>query len=549
MIIQKLRPYLSLLCKIFLIGLLVQFFLQTFITFQLGRNGAFWSAVRMRKEFILFLFIIAIILALIPKLPEYINIVKKNGGEHSKEGKRLTRNGLRTCFKRYSIPQFLTIFLITTIVFFLIAILIQKMGLSTFILSFKYDLLPFLIFGLGACLAFLFFTEKDKDIFEIYKKLIIISLRWGVCRRVLIYLMPNGLKFFGFDPFTFEGTIGARPPAAYYTLIKPFFPGSHVRNGFLFERPISFGFWLIAFFPLFALTYLRKKTIKKQIGYGFLFWLLVLSTRSRAAIAVIGLEFIALTLIIHRKQLKKYLRIILTLGLIGGAGVFYYGQKIFAREHSNTGHVVLLVEGRKLAQTNLLRGWGAGYSGPASHQLCYTASETIDIFTQLNQISHPDPRCETIRKVNITHQISTYGYNPENQYLQIIMEYGLLGLLFRLTTLCRILYYSIKTIQKYRKTEKSSYQQFLYWSILGFGIGLLGLCIEGMLLHSLVDRMVVYPFFLLYGLTIGLREKVKDVPFIPVLKEKKKKGKVAKKKTSKKKKKKQTPSKKRRKHA
>ncbi|MDR2415239.1 MAG: hypothetical protein LBD75_01110 [Candidatus Peribacteria bacterium] len=48
--------------------------------------------------------------------------------------------------------------------------------------------------------------------------------------------MPNGLKFFGYDHFTFEGTIGARPPAAYYTLINKGF----VRNQFLFERPISF---------------------------------------------------------------------------------------------------------------------------------------------------------------------------------------------------------------------------------------------------------------------------------------------------------------------
>lgn len=44
-----------------------------------------------------------------------------------------------------------------------------------------------------------------------------------------------------------------------------------------------------------------------------------------------------------------------------------------------------------------------------------------------------------------------------------------------------------------------------------------------MVLHSLVDRMVVYPFFLLYGITIGLREKEKDIPFIPEKKEKKKK--------------------------
>jgi hypothetical protein len=32
-------------------------------------------------------------------------------------------------------------------------------------------------------------------------------------------------------------------------------------------------------------------------------------------------------------------------------------------------------------------------------------------------------RCELIRKENVKNQISTYGFNPENQYLQVLMEY------------------------------------------------------------------------------------------------------------------------------
>lgn len=516
--IQKLKPFLILLCKIFLIGLLIQFFVQTFVTFQLGRDGSIRSAIRMWKEFILLIFLIAVGYAVITNIPNYIKQIKQQDNTN-----KVTWTGLRGCFKKYSIIQFIILFIVTSLLFFLIAILIQKVGIGTFVLSFKYDLLPFFIFGLGACLAFLFFGEKDKDIFEIYKKLIIFSIWGGIFWRVLIYLMPNGLKFFGFDPFNFEGTIGSKPPAAYYTLISPHLQWSYVRNGFLFERPISFGFWLIAFFPVFALAYLRKKPIKKQIGYSILFGLLVLSTRSRAAIGIFGIEFIALALIIHWKQLKKYLWLIITLGIIGGAGILYYGQRFFAREHSNTGHIMLIVEGRNLAKNNLITGRGAGYSGPASHQICYTPQEKIDIFADIESISHPNPRCEEIRKVNIEHQISTYGYNPENQYLQIVMEYGFVGLLFWLVLLWWILYYSIKTIIYYRKKEKSSYQQFLYYSIIGFWIGLLGLCAEGMVLHSLVDRMVVYPFFLLYGITIGLREKEKDIPFIPEKKEKKKK--------------------------
>ncbi|MDR2190896.1 MAG: O-antigen ligase family protein [Candidatus Peribacteria bacterium] len=184
---------------------------------------------------------------------------------------------------------------------------------------------------------------------------------------------------------------------------------------------------MIAFFPVIALGYLRKKSIKKQFLFAVGVGLLVLSTWSRASIAVFGVEVVALALLLHRKLLKKWLRLLITLGMLGIGGLAVFGQKFFAREHSNTGHLVLMVEGRKLAQERLITGRGAGYAGPASHQLCAT-KEKVDIFA--TEISHPDPRCETIRKVNLQHQISTYGYNPENQYLQIIMEYGLIGLLF-----------------------------------------------------------------------------------------------------------------------
>jgi O-antigen ligase len=126
--------------------------------------------------------------------------------------------------------------------------------------------------------------------------------------------------------------------------------------------------------------------------------------------------------------------------------------------------------------------------------------------------------------VNELHSITTYGFNPENQYLQILMEYGSIGLLFWGAMLCRILRYTAKMIRIYRRKEKSAYQQFLRRSLIGFGMGLIGLCGEGLVLHSLVDRMIVYPFFLLYGLALGSWERVKDEVYVPEVGEAKKKS-------------------------
>ena len=136
-----------------------------------------------------------------------------------------------------------------------------------------------------------------------------------------------------------------------------------------------------------------------------------------------------------------------------------------------------------------------------------------------------DKRCETLRKENIKNQISTYGFNPENQYLQILMEFWIIWIIFRLSLCIIILRYTTKMIRLYRNKNKSPYQEILYYSLLWFWIWFLWLCAEGLVLHSLVDRMVIYPFFLLYWVTIWLCEKEKNKKYIQELKKKSKKNK------------------------
>ena len=524
---KPLRFWVILLCKIFVIWLLLQFFLQTFVTFQLWRDGTFWTLFRMWKEFILALFVIILLRYILANLRLWIKAIK-----NKENTDKVTRKLLLKNTQSKFVIQFILSFITTTIVLLLLAVCLQAIWFKAFLLSAKYDLFWFFIFGIWICLALLFFTEEDKNLLQLYNKLILRTLRLWLAWWFMIWLMPTILRHFWYDPLSYEWTVWQRPPVAYYTLIDKW----NVRNQFLFERPTSFGFWLIAFFPVFLLWFLRKKWWKDQIFPTIMFWLLVYSTRSRAWIAIRALEVVVLFFILYWKSIKKYYIRLIIVAIIWLWGLAYLSRWMMVREHSNTGHLQLMKAWRDIAKENLLLWRWAWYSWPASHQLCYT-EEPVNIFQDIDSIHLDNQRCELLRKTNVKNQISTYGFNPENQYLQILMEYWIVWIIFRLWLCGIILRYTVKMIRIYRNKTKSPYQELLYYSLWWFGIWFVWLCAEWLVLHSLADRMVIYPFFLLYWITVWLREKEKDKQYIPPQPKKKiKKKKSEPKKSTKKKK-------------
>ena len=501
---KPLKFRIVLLCKIFVIWLLLQFFLQTFVTFQLWRDGKFRTLFWMWKEFILLIFITILLRYVLTNLKWRITSIK-----NKEKTEKITRELLIKNIQSKFIIQFVLIFVVTTIILLLLAIWLQHVWIKAFILSAKYDLLWFFIFWIWVSLAFLFFAEEDKDLLELYNKLIIRTLWLWLLWWFILRLMPHSLKLFWYNPYIYEWTVWQNPPAAYYTLIDKW----NVRNQFLFERPTSFWFRLIAFFPVFVLWFLRKKWWKDQIFPTIIFWLLIFSTRSRAWIAIWVLEAILLFFILYRKSIKKYYVRLIIIAIIWLWWMAYLWRWIMVREHSNTGHVELMKAGWNIAKQKPFFWWWAGYSGPASHQLCYT-DKPVNIYADIESIHLDNQRCELLRKENVKNQISTYGFNPENQYLQIFMEYWIIWIIFRLWLCVIIIRYTAKMILKYQKKNKSPYQELLYYSLLWFWIWFIWLCAEWIVLHSLVDRMVIYPFFLLYGITVWLWEKEKNKQYI-----------------------------------
>jgi O-antigen ligase len=204
-----------------------------------------------------------------------------------------------------------------------------------------------------------------------------------------------------------------------------------------------------------------------------------MSTFSRAAWAVWIIQTIILVLLqFPKKYRRRALRWFLPLLLFFGV-VTYFGQKqIITREFSNTGHFRLVVEALQKIWERPIWWQGAGTAWPASHQV------------------------EGIK-----------AYNPENQYLQIWLEYGVLWFIWRLFLYGYLHRIAYKSYEEERNTDnKITKKRKLYGTIVfAFGVGILWLSIEGLVLQSFVDRMIVYPFMALFAIAYGLYLKEKIV--------------------------------------
>ena len=442
---------LTLVAKIFFIWLLLQFFCQTLVTYKLWFDWTFRKILRMWKEII--------IIGLLEFLTRYF---WKN-------------KNFKIFFEKFPLKNFVRVFLGTIVVTFLVSVFINHTGIGTWIMSIRYSMIGFLIFIIFFALTILFFGAREINLVKRYsrvmKTLLVGSLIW----RGIIWLMPNLLKFAWYNQYNYEWDVGIAPPAAYYTRYDQWF----VRNQFLFERPISWWFFLIAFWPLFFVLCFKNKKLSDKILRWSLYWLAIMSTFSRAAWWVWLVQTIILILMqFPRKYRKTALRWLIPLLLVFGVVTYFWQKQIITREFSNTGHLKHVTEAINLITEKPLRWQGAWTAWPASHQV------------------------EGVK-----------AYNPENQYLQIWIEYGLLWFIWRLYLYGYLHYIAYKSYEEEKKTDdKLTKKRKLYGIIVfAFWVGILGLSIEWLVLHSFVDRMIVYPFTALFAIAYGLYMKEKRI--------------------------------------
>ncbi len=447
---NKLLNMGRILTKIFLIWLLIQFFVQTFVTYKLWLQGWFFTVLRAWKEIII-LWLLAMI--------GYYFYQKRN---------------IESFFEHTPLKSFIMIFGATILITFLVSIIINGTWLSAYLMSIRYSMIGFLIFIVFFVRSSLFFGSREiglvKRYAKIMKTLLIVSLfRWGIIR-----LIPNLLKFAWYNQYNYEWQMGVAPPAAYYTQYDQWY----VRNQFIFERPISRGFFLIAFRPLFFILCIKNKSRWEKALRSTTYGLVILSTFSRAA----WIAWIIQTLILIFLQFKRQFRKAALYGFVPLFAVFvvvtYFGQKqIISREFSNTGHFRMIAQALTKVADRPLRGQGAGSAGPASFQ--------------------------------VKDQVA---YNPENQYLQIRIEYWFLWFAGWMLLYGYLHWIGYKSYEEDKDKKNKIIKKTKLYGVMvfAFSLWLLGLSIEWLVLQSFVDRMIVYPFMALFAITYALY--IKSLP-------------------------------------
>jgi len=416
------------------IGLLLHFIIHTVITYKLWiKNNIIWI-LWMRKELIIIL-LSAWLLFYYKKI---INILKRD--------KQL---------------RLFTIMTLSVSVFLFAMQYLNYWEIFNFIISYKYIIFAFIIF-LVITLRSKLFPKKisfqlTKTILSIIQILLIIS----ILRYLSLLLIPQRLELLGYNLHidNITRTANTAPQWLYKTQMRTW----NIRNQWIFSWPLSRGFFLMLIRPRFVskLEKTKLNSITKYIRY-IIFTINIYITFTRSAQWVWILQTIIL-LAYYRKWLPKFKRKHLL--WISGGGViiaissfmYLFSTDKISRKTSDWWHIEFMLKGISMIQQKPIIWHGAGSAWPASYYI--------------KEKQH---------------------FNPENQYLQLAIEYWLFWLLARLT-----LFISFP-ILLYKKT----------WDI-SWLISRMGIALAWLVLHSFSDTMALYLFMMIAGLSYNKVKQIK----------------------------------------
>lgn len=453
------------LTTVLLIGLLFHFVAVNILEFKMGITGKAMTVLSLWKELLIWVI-------------WWYTIYKLSKNNYRS---RIWKDKL---FKRLIIG-FIVLILATVAISFL------NKSIGNYLVAFRYDFFSLWLFLLFYIIGRIQTRDEEKATFDkkdiehiglqtpssitkTYFNIIKVLLWFGLIWYSILMTVPGVFKLIWYDRTVFEGQIGERPPAVYYSALNHGLP----RNQFIFERPIFYGFFLVGMWPIFYLLYIRRQKFEYTWLWRFLYGANVISTFSRSAWGVWIVQTVILLLLSHRKHFWKYIKkLVVPLILIVGVLWYYFYYELFGtgRQFSNTWHINAFFKSLDILKEHRLLGQGAGTNGPASHQL-------------------------------------GMWFNSENQYLQIRIEYGIIWFIIWLV------YYGYLNISWWIKDGRGSISNYLtnknidnrdkqrlilIWS----NIWLIWLSLCGLVLHSLGDKMSIWPLMILYWLRLWTRQK------------------------------------------
>ncbi len=388
-------------------------------------------------------------------------------------------NLIRDFLKDSSIKT-VTFWTIILWIFALILAAMQPTGILGYILFLKYDIF-YLILFLSTSFAVYYLAKTNQQIFKgLYNFLLNFTKKWlptliilSFFWYILIFVKPSLLTHIGYQKNLINSAFHlSQPIAAQKTEILYGF----VRNQFVFELPLGRAFFLTAFFPLYFVAILKKLKLQKIIFSWSLWLIAIVLTFSRAAIATFLLESLILFGMFFLPSKKYFKKLLIGGGILILLILPFIYKGYTARSGSNTWHFIFTYETRKLIQNKPLVGRWPWSSGAASHQLC-KFKPNLQICTKINQINKKGGS-EFLKWLN-----------PENHYLQIRMELGIIGFLIWLG-----IHLSLLRPISYLKTKWSHIQKLLG----ARSFGLAALLLQSLVLHPLSERIVAY-FFMAIG--------------------------------------------------
>ena len=443
-ITSSLQSKITLALKVFLMGMVRQFLAHTILTYGL-KIPSFLSFIWVWKEVII-AGVGIIIGRFVIKSAEY-------------------RRNLLSNQRAIAI---IIVLILSVLMSLGNSLFIHGQSFIDFAVSAKFNYIPLIIFIVGLGASYLITEEQNKSIINTALMTIKWVLIFSILRYGILHTIPNILDRIGFSQpgLSIERTAGTPPPSLWLT---EFYTG-YVRNQWPFGWPLSLGFYLAAMRPLFYGLVLHKKNLSDTRGRRLLYIGIVLSTYSRAARGIFLISSVFIALVVYRKYTKYIITLWLTAFVAVGLYIAWGGKsELFLRTWSDKGHIEYFFQWLDLVKQHWLRWLWAASVGPAANHI------------------------EGVDKV----------FNPENQYMQIWLEYGLLWVLSWILSYITILFSPLK---KWFSVRTSRIQKNLSGntiSYMGIGISIISLSIAGMVLHPFVDSSSIYPFMLISGIIYG----------------------------------------------